>query len=203
MTGGESRRRRRRTAGQYPAGVERPASTDRRADRFGVVALAASGTLAGHQLGYLTDAESRAAHGYLAVVGPVVVLLGFVAAWIAAVRILRRDAGVAPTFFRLGVAQVGLYGAMEILERIGGDGYGALWSVPVLLGLLAQPVVAWVALRVLRISARVIDALASARPPSTTRRPLRRPVDVAHRVARLRPAAIHPRGPPAVLITTV
>ncbi len=169
--------------------------TERRADRFGVVALAASGTLAAHQLGYLSDTETAAMHSYLAVVGPVVLLIAFVAGWVAAVRILRRDGGRAPTLGRLTAAQLGLYAAMEIVERLLGDGIGSLWSVPVVCGLIAQPLVAWAALRILRISAAVLEAL-TPRLQGAARILRRRPLATVFDILPPRRGGILLRGPP-------
>lgn len=143
-------------------------------DPFGLAALAASGTLTAHQLAYLADAEARNAHTYLAIVGPVVLLAAFAATWWAAIRIVRCDAGRLPSVRSLTACQISLYVTIEIGERmLGGEALGSLTSAPVVLGLGAQPIVAWAALQFLRVGARLLTALVApsepcARPPSVS-----------------------------------
>lgn len=166
-------------------------------DGFGLAALAASGTLAAHQMAYLVDAEARNAHAYFVVVGPVVLLAAFAATWLAAIRIIRRDVGRLPSVGALTAYQVGLYVAIEIGERIvGGEALGSLTSTPVVLGLAAQPVVAWAALRLLRVGARLIIALVA--PPVSCDRPSSLSWTVSPRtVLQSFPhATIRLRGPP-------
>lgn len=177
------------------AGASTP--TRQRIDGFGLAALAASGTLLAHQLGYLTDAEARNAHTYFAVVGPIVLVAAFVAMWSAAIRTVRRDAGRLPSVGALTAYQVGLYTVIEVGERIiGGEALGSLTSTPAILGLAAQPVVAWAALRFLRVGTRFLLALVkpSVRPERANPAPWTvAPCVVVSSFPR---ASIRLRGPP-------
>lgn len=135
-------------------------SAERRVDPFGVAALAAAGTMAGHELGYLAESgDGGVSHAYLGALGPVLVLALCAAAWTSAVRVLRRDTGRAPSLLLLGGLQVGLFAAMEIGERVTTGTTDSLLSVPVLLGLALQPCVAWAALGLLATGRRIIEAL--------------------------------------------
>ena len=127
-------------------------------DRFGLAALAGSGTLAAHEIGYLTDGTDSVSHAYFGVLGPVVVLAACVAAWVAAVNVLRNDPGRLPSLRSLASLQVIAFAALEIGERIAGDSLASLVSTPVVVGLLAQPVVAGVALALLRAGRRILAA---------------------------------------------
>lgn len=129
-----------------------------RLDPFGLSALVAAGTLAAHQVGYLTDADARTAHTYLSVIGPLALLIGFIAAWAAALRILRHAPGRAPAWSTLTAFQVVLFAAMEVAEWLAVDSFGTLWSTPVIVGLLAQPVVAFAALRLLTVGGRIVSS---------------------------------------------
>lgn len=169
-----------------------------RIDGFGLAALAASGTLTAHQFAYLADAEARNAHTYFAIVGPVVLLAAFAATWSAAIRIVRRDAGRLPSVGALTAYQVGLYVAIEIGERmLGGEALGSLTSMPVLLGLAAQPAVAWAALRLLGVGARLLVALVA--PPVPCERAPSVSWTVPSRLVlqTLPRATVRLRGPPA------
>ena len=152
--------------------------TDRRADVFGVVALAAAGMLVGHQLGYLADSDARAGHVHLGLIGPVVIVAAIAAAWFAAVRVVRADPGRPPRWWTLSAVQVALYAVLEVGERVILDAdVGSLASLPVALGLLAQPIVAWVALEFVGAAgdliSRFVDGAEPPRhdPPGPSRRP--------------------------------
>ena len=135
-------------------------SSERRVDPFGVAALAAAGTMAGHELGYLAESgDGGVSHAYFGTLGPVVVVALCAAAWTGAVGVLRRDTGRTPSLALLAGLQIGVFAAMEIGERITTGTTGSLSSTPVLLGLALQPCVAWVALRLLATSRRIIEAL--------------------------------------------
>lgn len=135
-------------------------SSVRSVDPFGVAALAVAGTLAGHELGYLTErGRDGVSHAYLGALGPIVALTLCAAAWMAAVRVLRRDTGRAPSFVMLAGIQAALFVAMEIGERITTGSVSSLQSLPVVLGLLLQPLTAWAALRLLAAGRRIIEAL--------------------------------------------
>ncbi len=172
-------------------------STERRADPFGVVALAAAGTMSAHELGYLADRNSNdGAHAYFNVLGPLVLLALCVAGWTAAVRIVRRDAGRAPLLVTLAGLQVGGYLAMEIGERLFTDSAPALLSTPVLLGLLLQPALAWLALRILHTGHRVVEALFVSAPPLLPPGPITLPTPVADIASTLLLLRLRVRGPP-------
>jgi preprotein translocase subunit SecY len=135
-------------------------TSERRADSFGVIALAAAGTMTAHELGYLTNAGADdRTHMYFGVLGPVVVLALCLAGWFAAVRIVRRDVGRAPSFALLAGLQIGGYVVMEVAEQVTSGGISGPISIPVFFGLALQPVVAWVALQILDAGHRVIRAL--------------------------------------------
>jgi len=134
-------------------------SSARRADPFGVAALAAAGAMVAHEIGYLGETdESVVSHEYFGILGPIVILALCTAAWFGAVRVLRRDTGRAPSLALLAGVQVGLFSAMEIGERISTGSASSLLSTPVLLGLALQPLVAWAALQLLSASRRIIEA---------------------------------------------
>lgn len=126
-------------------------------DRFGLAALAAAGALGAHQLGYLVGDGGSVSHGYLGVVGPLVLLAASIAAWVAGVRILRHDPGRAPAFSTLAGVQIAVFLAMEVGERLSTGSLASLLSSPVLLGLFLQPVVAFVALRLLDVGRELVE----------------------------------------------
>ncbi|MFT4773731.1 MAG: hypothetical protein ACI9ME_001033 [Ilumatobacter sp.] len=175
-------------------------SSARRADPFGVAALAAAGAMTAHEIGYLAETgESIVSHEYFGVLGPVVVIALCVAAWFGAVRVLRRDTGCAPSFALLAGVQVGLFAAMEIGERISTGSTSSLLSSPVLLGLALQPLVAWAALRLLSAGRRIIEAFFVLEAPDFSPAALQLPhwrVDVL--VDTVLGAWLRVRGPPMV-----
>lgn len=165
-------------------------------DTFGLSALVAAGTLAAHQVGYLADPAARSMHRYLGLVGPAVLLIAFVGAWAAAIRLLRHDGGRAPSFGVVSTLQVALYLVMEVAERVAGESFASMWSAPFVLGMVVQPLVAFAALGLLRVSGRVLKMLAGP-----TRRPL--PDQTTFRIEAPRTfalvtprSAIRLRGPP-------
>jgi len=123
--------------------------------------------MAGHELGYLTDStDATVSHAYFGALGPVIVLALCAAAWSSALRVLRRDAGRTPSLALLAGLQAALFAAMEIGERVTTDSAGSLLSVPVMLGLVVQPIVAWAALRLLATSRHIIEALFAPDAPA-------------------------------------
>lgn len=135
-----------------------------RADPFGLAALTASGTMVAHQVGYLADADARAAHTYVAYLGPATLFAAFVAAWVAAMRILRADRRAMPSVVTLASLQLTLYALLEVGERLVlAEAVGSFASVPVVLGAVAQPVVAALAIGALRIGGTVLRAIARPR----------------------------------------
>jgi len=172
-------------------------TSERRADPFGIVALAAAGTMAAHELGYLADRDpADGAHAYFGMLGPVVLLALCVAGWFSAVRIVRRDAGRAPSLMLLAGLQLGGYLTMEIGERLFTDSAPALISPPVLIGLMLQPAIAWLALRLLSAGRRIIEALfVGTAPPLAPAAPLL-PTPVVAIVGAVLPVRLRVRGPP-------
>jgi hypothetical protein len=172
-------------------------TSERRADPFGVVALAAAGTMTAHELGYLTDAGAAdGAHTYFGVLGPIVVLALCIAAWFAAMRIVRRDVGRAPSFALLAGLQVGAYVVMEVAEQVTSGVAPEPISIPVLLGLALQPVAAWVALQTLDAGHRIIRALFVDDVPTLPSRPVVFATPVASVVGTKLPSRLRVRGPP-------
>ena len=173
-------------------------SSARRADPFGVAALAAAGAMTAHEIGYLAETgESVVSHEYFGVLGPIVVIALCAAAWFGALSVLRRDTGRAPSFALLAGVQVGLFAAMEIGERISIGSTSSLLSSPVLLGLALQPLVAWAALRLLSAGRRIIEAFFVPEAPDFSPAALQLPhwrVDVL--VDAVLGAQLRVRGPP-------
>jgi hypothetical protein len=199
----------RTTQGEAPADAQRDIavillsvnvermSTERRADPFGLVALAAAGTMSAHELGYLTHrSPDDGAHAYFGVLGPLALLALCVVGWIAALRIVQRDAGRAPSLVALTGLQVGGYLAMEIGERLFTDSAPALLSPPVLAGLALQPAIAWTALRLLTAGRRIIEALFVDVTPPLQRGSVTTPTPVHDLVGTLLPRRLRVRGPP-------
>lgn len=172
-------------------------TSEGRADPFGVVALAAAGTMTAHKLGYLTDAGADdGAHTYFGVIGPIVVLALCLAGWFAALRIVRRDVGRAPSFALLAGLQVGAYVVMEVAEQVTSGAAPGPISIPVLLGLTLQPVVAWAALQILDAGHRVMQALFVDDVPTHLSGPVVFATPIASVVDTLVPSRLRVRGPP-------
>lgn len=173
-------------------------SSVRRADPFGVAALAAAGTMAAHEVGYLGETgESVVSHEYFGVLGPIVILTLCLAAWFGAVRVLRRDSGRAPSLAVLAGVQISLFAAMEIGERITTGSTSSLLSIPVILGLALQPIAAWAALRLLSAGRRIIEAFFVPAAPTISPAALQLPhwrIDVL--VEAVVGARLRARGPP-------
>ena len=120
--------------------------------------------MVGHEIGYLVDPDAASGHGYLAIVAPLAIAGAVLALWVSALSVLRRMSGGAPSVAALTAAQSGLYVGFEVGERVIGSTDSPLFSLPVAFGLLAQPAVAWIAVRALRfgiaaIAGTVIDQL--------------------------------------------
>lgn len=172
-------------------------TSERRADSFGVIALAAAGTMTAHELGYLTDAGADdGTHMYFGVLGPIVVLAVCLAGWFAAVRIVRRDVGRAPSFALLAGLQIGAYVVMEVAEQVTSGVTSGPISVPVFLGLALQPVVAWAALQILDAGHRVIRALFADDVPTLRNRPVDFVTVIDSVVGTQLPSRLRVRGPP-------
>jgi hypothetical protein len=181
--------------------------SDRSGDPFGLVALAGAGMMLAHQVGYMTDSTRGAGHEHFGILGPIAVLGTLVALWSAAVsvvhRALTRHTGPrmttnGPSFFQLTVFQSILYAAMEAAERLVGDAPGTLWSLPVVVGLAAQPLVAYFALVVLRAGERALLFILDRIQPTAHTDPLVlhcTPTDAVDAVSSV--GDVLSRGPPS------
>ncbi len=154
--------------------------------------------MAAHELGYLAAGGSPGpSHSYVAVVAPLVVVAVCVAGWSAAVRLLRRDAGRAPSFGTLTSIQLGLFLLIEVGERVASGSLDTIGSAPVAVGLVLQPIVAAAALDLLRVGRCVVEAVfavAGERPPACPLTAPFSPVSLASSGGA--PALVRPRGPP-------
>ena len=159
----------------------------------------------GHQIGYSVDPAGGVGHEYFGVLGPIAIMAAFVGLWWAGVSVVRRtgvpSTTIEPGFLaRLVVLQSVLFAFIEVGERVVGSVPGPLWSMPVLLGLAAQPLVALIACLFLRVSGLVLVRLTS---PGTdfvvaARRPRQFvPVRISARSAVVSPT--RPRGPPLLV----
>lgn len=168
-----------------------------RPDPAGLAALAGAGALVGHEIGYLAAADAGAGHGHIAWLMPIALGVAIVGFWASAVSVLRRLPTPPPSIGALTAVQVAAYIVLEVGERAAGFG-GSLFSLPVLLGLLAQPLVAWAALRLLHAGRRVVEHLLTARlAPMLVPRPTWTIVSAARPLPALVPVA-PARGPPGL-----
>jgi hypothetical protein len=172
--------------------------------RAGLVALASAGALSAHTLGYSSASVVSARggdvpHGHL-------VLLGWLGGVAAAVAVLAlavagaRRASCCPELRlrALLAAQVGVYGWLEISERaLQGEPMSGLLTTPVLLGLLAQPLTAWVLVVLLTATTAAVRRLVRRRARLVVPVPLRPVVPVPVRwAARLVLPPTGSRAPP-------
>lgn len=170
--------------------------------------LAIGGVFLGHILGYAVahpDHADRAlalsGHAYFGPAAAVVVPVGALALLVTAIRTVRR-LGEAPTVGELAAVQCGLFMVQEFVERIPGTGnpLDAIAEPGVWAGMLAQVLVAWTAVRLVRATARVVAAVArGARPVSSAQPrlvvPPLAPIVPCRAVALRLPSR---RGPPVV-----
>jgi len=131
-------------------------------DPLAVAALVGAGTLVGHEVGYLADSGANTGHEYFALLAPLAIVGVVIAVWASAVSVLRRGASRVPNIATLAAAQSLLYVGFEIGERTIGATDSPLFSLPVVLGLFAQPLVAWLAVSILKISAAVVARFINA-----------------------------------------
>lgn len=141
--------------------------------------LASGGVFVGHILGYAVahpDSAERAlalsGHAYFGPAAAVVVPVAAVALLAVAIRTVRQ-LGDVPSFSELAVAQVGLFLFQELFERVPGVGgpLDAFAEPGVWAGLIAQVAVAWIAIRLVRATARVVHAVVSGARPVTAAAP--------------------------------
>lgn len=139
--------------------------------------LATAGVAVGHIAGYVLahpDGAAREAalggHAYLPAAAATIIPVGVAAALWWAVH-TARSLGLAGQidWRRLAVAQVGVFVFQEIGERfVGGEGLDAVVSEPgVWLGLVAQVVVAFLAVRGIDLVRRAVRAVAAGRAVTT------------------------------------
>ncbi|MEM1333798.1 MAG: hypothetical protein AAGG08_10095 [Actinomycetota bacterium] len=172
----------------------------RRADPFGLVALAGAGSLTAHEVGYaLAGSDGQVEHGHLTLLAPLVVVSLCLAGWLAAVRVLRAGGGTPPTWQHLALAQTAVYVLLEFGERVLAGSLGTIASPPVVAGLVLQPLVAFVAVLLLRVGERAVLAVFGVRRPLPRRTGLPRgAVPVVEVLAVRRGGSVRLRGPPSV-----
>lgn len=142
--------------------------------------LASGGVFVGHIIGYAVAHPDRAdralalsGHAYFGPAAAVVVPVAAVGLLVTAVRMARR-LGEAPSVGELAVAQVGLFSFQELVERIPGTGapLDAFAEPGVWAGLVAQVLVAWVVVRAVRATAKVVRHVCSGARPVVSARPV-------------------------------
>lgn len=172
--------------------------------------LATAGVLVGHVVGYAvahpTETEratALAGHAYLGPLGTVLIPLGLLTILGVAIRTVRRVGGPPPlrTLARL---QVGLFLFQEIGERALGPvpPLDALSEPGVWFGVVAQVLVAWVALRLVHATAAVVRAVAAGTRPRISTSAPRLSSLVFDAVAPCAPTTVRlpaRRGPPRVI----
>lgn len=136
--------------------------------------LAIAGVFVGHLVGYTLahpDEADRAlalsGHAYFGPAASVLVPLGAMAMLVVAVRTARR-LGEAPTVLQLAGAQVGLFAVQEVAERaVGSEGAARVIAERgVWLGLVAQVAIAWLSVRLVGLTARVVRRVVLGDRPS-------------------------------------
>lgn len=169
-----------------------------RPDPAAVAALAGAGALIGHEVGYLAAADAGVGHGHIAWMVPVALGVAIVGFWASALSVLRRLPTPAPSVASLALVQSAIYLVLEVGERLVGFGGTSLFSVPVFLGLAAQPLVAWAAVRLLRLGNRIVAQLVET-PPSPLL-PVRSEwrAFTSPRLVPVRVATVPARGPPGL-----
>lgn len=142
---------------------------DRSFDRWLLAAIAGAGALVGHGIGYSLGAAADATdHGHLAVVAPAVTGIAGLAALALVVRWAQAAPG-RPPYRSLVGAHIVAYLALEVIEAALSSPVAHLSSPGFVIGLAAQPLVAWVVARALRAgvvflrSARIIRRSRSPR----------------------------------------
>lgn len=161
----------------------------------GLGALTIAGALLGHEVGYLTDPATRG-HGYLDIATPLALIAIVATVWRIAINIVSAADEKLPSFAVLAGSQTGLYLAFEIGERLVGDTGSSLASVPVLAGLVAQPLVAWVALRILDIGQEILAAVVARTVPTAMTFTAAFSFAIASLVAAAPIGVVAARGPP-------
>lgn len=165
-------------------------------DPFALAALVSAGALVGHELGYLAAGASGGGHGYFAVAGPIAIASVVAAVWASAVSVMRRGAAKAPSVAALSLAQSILYVCFEVGERAVSSVDTPLLSLSVLAGLVAQPLVAWLAVRALRLATTVLAAVAIVASSPTVAAPIHPRAESRLGFTLALPTTAAPRGPP-------
>lgn len=138
-------------------------------DPYAIAALAGAGTLVGHELGYLAEAGARSGHDYFALLTPLAIVGVVIAVWASAVSVWRRGALRAPSVAALALVQTLLYVGFEVGERTIGTTESPLLSLPVALGLTAQPLVAWLAVHALKLTSALVAGFVRSTPSTISR----------------------------------
>lgn len=143
--------------------------------------LASAGVLVGHVIGYavahpddVDRSVALAGHAYMGPVGTILIPLGLLAVLGIAIRTVRRGRATdVPTLRHLATAQVALFLVQEVLERAAGPVAPSTVFTErgVWFGVVAQVLVAWVALRLVRFSVAVVRAVASGPKVATSAAP--------------------------------
>ncbi len=172
------------------------------ADPLGLLALIGAGAMSAHQIGSLVPIARpvvAVSHSYFSIAVPLAILLVFAAAWASALKILRHAGAVRPRWWQLAVGQTALFVAMEVAEHAVADSMQGLLSPQVLLGFALQPIVAWLALRILDLGHAVLERLFVGTPTSVAS-PV--PPAIVSFVQRVREHqlrnSLHVRGPPVI-----
>ncbi|MEM9036941.1 MAG: hypothetical protein AAGA99_20270 [Actinomycetota bacterium] len=170
-------------------------------DRVLLVAIAGAGALVGHGVGYsLGAAAATTDHGHLSVLAPAATGVAGGAALVLITRWARRAPG-RPPYRSLVAGHVLAYLLLEIVEAALSSPVAHLSSPGFLIGLLAQPLVAWVVARALTTGADVLRAalVRSRRRPARAPRAVRFPAGLAPAGGVVVGAPRHRRGPPLVV----
>ena len=133
-----------------------------------LLASAGLGVLVAHELAYaLAEGIGGDVHGYLGYLAGLAVPLGLLAVVSLGLRSLRFD-GPGPSVRRLAALQVALFGVQELTELLAAGGRAAdlLHHEAFWLGVVLQPVVAWILVRAARAGIRLVrHTTGRARPP--------------------------------------
>ena len=180
-----------------------------RALRWWSLLLVPGGFVAGHELGYLgasalgSSSPAGGGHGYLAVAA--LVALPFACAALARAFLAGLWSQLPPVrLSTLAAGQLGLFLAVELAEHaaLGVGPLHTLSEPAVLLGLVAQPLIAGALYLIVRSTHEVGAAVATATRRTTRHvaRPTWHPTGQRFAVAVATVSAVSTRGPPARLL---
>lgn len=133
--------------------------------RLNTLLLACAGVLVGHLVGYAAARPNEAnrelalgVHNYIGPLATVLVPLGLLAMLGTAIRSVRSHRAAQPIARQLATAQVGLFIALELFERVPGSGSpaGVLSDRAVWFGVAAQVAIAYLVVWMVRFTATVV-----------------------------------------------